>query len=58
MASKRHWPGKNKSRLRRIRVKYLKRFNPFPISDQTFSYMSDEDVGNLVKIHKDALKKS
>jgi len=58
MASKRHWPGKAKQRLRRMRVKYLKKYNPFPISDQTLSYMTDTDIGNLVGVHKTALRKS
>jgi len=58
MATKRHWPGKAKQRLRRMRVKYLKKYNPFPISDQTLSYMTDTDIGNLVGVHKTALRKS
>ena len=41
-----------------MRVKYLKKYNPFPISDQTLSYMTDTDIGNLVGVHKTALRKS
>ena len=48
------FPQRAKERLRRMRVKFLTRINPFHMTTKQFAYMTDEEV----KRHVDMIKKS
>ena len=41
------------SRLRRMRVTFLKKRNPFHIADSTFANMADDEVSHLVRMIKE-----
>jgi hypothetical protein len=41
------------SRLRRMRVKFLRARNPFHIADSTFAVMGDDEVSHLVNMIKE-----